>query len=121
MEMMNIFWYIILFSIGSWGSVSLILVPQAIAEIFLGMIIPLLLAIGTILLVERIYRQNPKKLTSFMTKAAVGKMILYGIYVPLVVGVFSFQAIPFAISFTVYFIGLHLAEALYFRSMFSSS
>ena len=116
--MMNSFWYIILFCVGSWGAVSVIFVPQSVTEIFLGMIIPLLLGIATILLVERIYRQDPRKLTSFMTKAAIGKMLLYGIYVVLVVGVFSFQAIPFAISFTVYFIGLHLAEALYLRSMF---
>ena len=115
---MNIFWYIVLFCVGSWGAVSLILVPQSVTEIFLGMIIPLLLAIGTIVLVERIYRQDPRKLTSFMTKAAIGKMVLYGIYVVLVVGVFSFEAVPFAVSFTVYFTGLHLAEALYFRSMF---
>lgn len=117
---MHVLWYIIVFCVGSWGVVSLIFVPQAGTEIFLGMIAPLLLASGTIMLVERTYRKQPKRLTSLMTKAFIGKMLLYGIYVSLVVGFFSVGEIPFAISFTVYFTGLHLAEALYFRTLFTA-
>jgi len=48
----------------------------------------------------------------------MGKMLLYGVYVSVVVGFYSFQVLPFAVSFTVYFIGLHLTEALYFQTLF---
>ncbi len=115
---MNFFWYIIVLCVASWALVSWIFAPQVGVEIFLGMIAPLLLAIGTVLMVRRIYQKDPTHLTAFMTKALLGKMVLYGVYVGLVVGWFSFDAIPFAISFTAYFIGLHLAEALHLRSIF---
>jgi hypothetical protein len=105
---------------GTWGLVSLLVFPGAVAETFLGMIAPLLVAIGTILLVERTYSRQPAQLTGRMTQAFLGKMLFYGIYVSLVVGVFSFQAIPFVLSFTGYFLGLHLAEALHFRAIFQS-
>jgi hypothetical protein len=92
--------------------------PHAAVEILLGMLGPLLLAIGTLLLVERTYRKAPQKLTSLMTQAFFGKMLFYGVYVGVIVGFYSFQALPFAVSFTVYFIGLHLTEALYFQALF---
>jgi hypothetical protein len=106
--------------VGSWGLVSLLVLPGAAVETFLGMIVPLVGAIGTILLVERTYWREPEKLTAHMTKAFLGKMLFYGIYVSLIVGVFSFQAIPFAISLTAYFLALHLAEALHFRAIFQT-
>ena len=108
----------ILFScIGSWALGSFMF-PHAAVEILLGMLGPLLLAIGTLILVERTYRKAPRKLTSLMTQAFFGKMLFYGVYVGVIVGFYSFQALPFAVSFTVYFIGLHLTEALYFQALF---
>jgi len=108
----------ILFScIGSWALVSFMF-PHAAVEILLGMLGPLLLAIGTLILVERTYRKAPRKLTSLMTQAFFGKMLFYGVYVGVIVGFYSFQALPFAVSFSVYFIGLHLTEALYFQALF---
>ena len=108
----------ILFScIGSWALVSFMF-PHAVVEILLGMLGPLLLAIGTLILVERTYRKAPRKLTSLMTLTFFGKMLFYGVYVGVIVGFYSFQALPFAVSFTVYFIGLHLTEALYFQALF---
>jgi len=109
--------YIILSCIGSWALVSLIF-PMVAVELFLGMLSPLLLAIGTLILVDRTYRKAPQKLTSLMTQAFMGKMLFYGVYVCVIVGFYSFQAVPFAFSFTVYFIGLHLTEALYFQALF---
>ncbi len=115
---MSFFWYIIVLCVASWALASWVFVPQVGVEIFLGMIAPLLLAIGTVLMVRRIYQKDPTQLTAFMTKALLGKMVLYGVYVALVVGWFAVEAVPFAISFATYFIGLHLAEALHFRDIF---
>ncbi len=118
---MNFLGCIVGLCVGSWGLVSLLVVPRTIAETFLGMIVPLLLAVGTTLLVERTYSREPAKLTARMTAAFLVKMLVYGIYISLIVGVFSFQAIPFVISLTVYFMGLHLAEALHFRAIFQTT
>jgi len=109
--------YIIASCIGSWALISLMF-PQVTVEILLGMLSPLLSALGTLILVDRTYRKAPQKLTSLMTQAFMGKMLLYGVYVSVIVGFYSFQAVPFAVSFTLYFIGLHLTEALYFQSLF---
>ena len=95
--------------------------PQVAAAVFLGMIVPLLVAIGTIVPVRRIYLKDPAQLTSFMVKALIAKMLLFGVYVALAVGVFSVEPIPFAISFTFYFTALHLTEALYFRHLFRTT
>ena len=114
---MNILWYILVSCVGSWGLVSW-MVPKAVVEIFLGMLIPLLLGIGTIVLVKRTYQKDARRLTALLTKAFVGKMLLYGVYVAVIVGFYAFQPVPFAISFTVYFTGLHLAEALYLKTLF---
>ncbi len=109
--------YIIASCIGSWVLISLMF-PQVTVEILLGMLSPLLSAIGTLILVDRTYRKAPQKLTSRMTQAFMGKMLFYGVYVSVIVGFYSFQAVPFTVSFTLYFIGLHLTEALYFQSLF---
>ncbi len=109
--------YIIASCIGSWALISLMF-PQVTVEILLGMLSPLLSAVGTLILVDRTYRKAPQKLTSLMTQAFMGKMLFYGVYVSVIVGFYSFQAVPFAVSFTLYFIGLHLTEALYFQSLF---
>ena len=117
---MNFLGCIVGLCVGSWGLVSLLILPRAVTETFLGMIVPLLLAIGTILLVERTHSREPTKLTDRMKKAFLGKILFYGIYISLIVGVFSFQAMPFVLSFTVYFLGLHLAQALHFRAIFQT-
>ena len=117
---MNFLYCIVVSCLGSWGLVSLVVFPGVLVETFLGMVAPLLLAIVTVLMVERTYSREPAKLTVRMTKAFLGKMLFYGIYISLVLGVFLFQATPFIISFTVYFLGLHLAEALHFRVLFQT-
>ena len=114
---MKIHRYIIASCIGSWALISLMF-PQVTVEILLGMLSPLLSALGTLILVDRTYRKAPQKLTSLMTQAFMGKMLFYGVYVSVIVGFYSFQAVPFAVSFTLYFIGLHLTEALYFQALF---
>ena len=69
---MSFFWYIIVLCVASWALASWVFVPQVGVEIFLGMIAPLLLAIGTVLMVRRIYQKDPTQLTAFMTKALLG-------------------------------------------------
>ena len=113
--------YVVLGCVGSWGLISLISTPRAAAAVFLGMVVPLLVAIGTIVPVRRIYLKEPVQLTSFMVKALMAKMLLFGVYVALVVGLFSVEPIPFAISFTCYFTALHLTEALYLRHLFRTT
>jgi hypothetical protein len=90
------------------------------AEIWLGMLAPLAVVIVTWTLVERVYKRQPQRLTSMMMKAFAGKLVFFGAYVGLVIGVLRVQPIPFIVSFTTCFIALHLIEALCMKRLFVS-
>ena len=57
--------------------------------------------------------------TSLMMAAFAGKMVFFGAYVVLVLRGLPVQPLPFIISFTAYFIGLYLIEALYLKRLFA--
>ena len=109
---------IVFLSMISCFLIDWLMVSTASLEIFLGMISPLLIGIGNLILVEKIYRKEPEKLTSFMAKAFWVKMVLYGVYFSFILGWYSLQAIPFVVSFTVYFVVFHVMEAFYFYCLF---
>jgi hypothetical protein len=47
-------------------------------------------------------------------------MVFFGAYVAVMLAVLRLRPIPFVLSFTGYFIGLYLMEALYLRRLFTS-
>ncbi len=106
--------------ISSWMVVAL-LAPSIGLEVWLGMLGPLLVAVVTMRQVERTYARAPRDLTPFLIKAFGAKMVLFGGYVALVIGLSSLDPLPFIVSFTVYFICLHGLEALRLRSLFSTA
>jgi hypothetical protein len=93
---------------------------RASTEIWLGMLAPLVVVCGTWMLTERVYRRNPERLTSLMISGFAAKLVFFGAYVGLVIGVLRVQPIPFIVSFTGYFIVLHLIEALWLKRLFVS-
>lgn len=106
------------------GSIAAALIAGAItpygAAVLWGMAGPLAVVTATWLLTERIYKANPDRLTSVMISAFAGKLVFFGAYVGLAIGVFGVQPVPFAVSFTGYFIALHLIEALWLKRLFVS-
>jgi len=93
---------------------------RAAAEIWFGMLAPLAVAVVTWKSIERIYRQRPERLTSWMMKAFAGKLVFFGAYVGLAIGVLRMQPVPFIVSFTTCFIALHVIEALWMKRLFVS-
>ncbi|MFH1853063.1 MAG: hypothetical protein ABIA75_12035 [Candidatus Neomarinimicrobiota bacterium] len=114
---MKILIYLTLFSFGSWGLVAG-LIPGATAAVFWGMLGPWLIGCTTLILVRRTYAKDPETLTPLMLKAFLGKMIFYALYISLLVILTELPKISFIVSFTVYFIVLHIIEALYFQAIF---
>jgi hypothetical protein len=55
-----------------------------------------------------------------MMTAFAGKLVFFGAYVGVAVGVMHARLIPFALSFTAYFIALHAVEALWLKRLFVS-
>ena len=89
-------------------------------EVWLGMLAPLAVVAVTAVLTERVHRVNPDGLTSVMISAFAGKLVFFGAYVGLAIGVLGVQPVPFAASFAGYFIALHMIEALWLRRLFVS-
>jgi hypothetical protein len=114
--MTRLSWYLLFSCLFSWGLLSL-WAPSVSTEILLGMLAPLVFVLATKTAVERALAVDPVGLTAVMAGGFLLKMLVCGVYVVLVVGFFSFRAVPFAISFTAYFLTLYLVEAFHLRML----
>jgi len=115
---MKLIIYMFFFTLGSWGLAAGLFFPAFRWEMFLGMIAPLVIGLLTLFCEKKIYDRNPADLTPFMLKAFAGKMIFYGAYFIYIFTFYTFNPMPFIISFICYFITLHISEALFFKSIF---
>ena len=104
----------------TWLVMATLVTPDAAVELLLGMTAPLGVAVTTMILIDRTYRQDPNRLTPLMIKAFGTKIVLFGAYVAVVVSAAPIDPIPFVVSFTSYFIALHMIEALWLRSLFAA-
>ena len=95
--------------------------PDVRLAVWLGMIAPLAATLGTSGLFEKVYRKQPDRLTGVMIAAFAAKMIFFGGYVLLVVKSGWAQPAPFTISFTGYFLALHIIEAFRLRRLFTGT
>jgi hypothetical protein len=105
-------------SVASALVVGALVDPRARLAVLLGMLGPLLMASGSWVLTERIYRQRPQALTSVMIAAFAFKLVFFGAYVAVMLRVVALSPLPFIASFSGYFAGLYLMEALYLRRLF---
>ena len=107
-------------SILSWFVAAAVLDQQTSREVLFGMLGPLAVAIGAWMLMERTYRRQPERLTGVMAMALVGKMVFFGAYITVMLRVLSLRTVPFVVSFTSYFIGLLVIQALALRRLLAS-
>ena len=111
--------YMALASVGTWIVWAAILGWNTGVEFFFGMLGPLAATMGTWLMAVWAYRQHPEQMTGLMAVGFLLKMMFFAAYVALMLKVVGFRPIPFVASFTGYFIGLYIMEALYLRRLFS--
>ena len=79
-------------------------------EAWLGMAGPLVMAILGWLAVERTWKTQPEALTATQVKLFVARMVFMGAYLGVLIGIEWVDPVPFAISFTGYFLALYAAE-----------
>ena len=115
MERMNILGWMNLWCIVSWVIVVPIFLPHYRLETLLGMAMPLGVTSFSLAQSERIFRRNPTLLTQYMITAFAGKMLIFGIYIVAVLMLLTVAPKPFIVSFTLYFVALHLFEAIRLR------
>ena len=96
-----------------------VLAPRFGREVWAGMLAPLLVVGVTWVLLERVYKTAPERLTSVMMIAFAGKLVFFGAYVGLAIGVLRLELIPFAVSFAGYFIALNAIEAMWMKRLFA--
>ena len=108
-------------SVMSWIVAMALLGTRTGLDVLFGMIGPLVIASSTWVLAERTYRRNPERLMSLMIKAFAVKMVFFGAYVAVVLGVLSVRPVPFVVSFTSYFIALHAMEAFCLRRLLAET
>src|SRR5262249_6806578 len=103
----------------SWLVVTAVVDGRTDIEVFFGMLGPLAAVIGTWVAIERVYKNRPKELTWLMAAAFVLKICFFGAYVAVMLRVLRLHPVPFVASFSGYFIGLYLIEALCLKRLFS--
>jgi hypothetical protein len=113
-------WWMVGASVASWIAVAAAGVTGP-TEVLFGMLAPLAAAVVTWVLMARTYRTRPERLTPLMIKAFGVKMVFFGAYVTVMLTVLALRPMPFAISFTVYFIALHLVEAMFLQRLFAGT
>jgi hypothetical protein len=91
----------------------------AVMEVWLGMLAPLTVVVGSLIVMARVHDQQPERLTSIMVVAFFGKLVFFGAYVGFVLGVLHVRLVPFAASFAAYFLALYAAEAVCLQRMLS--
>jgi len=104
----------------SWVAVAALGGGRLPTAVWVGAIGPLLSAAISWLLIERAARQ-PETLSRLLVTSFFAKMMFFAAYVVIALAVLHLDAVPFVVSFTCYFVGLHLTEALLLRRLTSAS
>ncbi len=118
---MKLVWWMGIVALASSVAVTALPGVESDREVLLGMLAPLAGATATAVLVVRTWAARPDALTPLMIAAFGAKLVFFGAYVAVVLKVLAVRPLPFVISFTTYFIGLHLVEALWLQRFFAST
>lgn len=112
-------WTTVAMALAAGAAVASAAAPDAALEVALGVAGPLAAAVGSLALMERAYRRGPEQLAKLMVRAFVAKLVLFGLYVTLAVGLLALDAAWFIGSFAVSFVALHLTEAAHLQRSFT--
>jgi hypothetical protein len=108
-------------SVGSWLAIAAWSGVSASREVLFGMLAPLAGAAATWVLVARAFPSRPESVTPLMVAAFAGKLVFFGVYVTIMLRVLALRPLPFVVSFTTYFIALHLFEAFCLQRLFAGN
>jgi hypothetical protein len=103
------------------GALSLVMGPESRSAVLLGSVGPLVAAVATWIVVERLHARKPDQVSNAMIKLLAAKMLFFGAYVASAVLFLQLPARAFVVSFTSQYIMLHFIEALQLRRLFAGS
>jgi hypothetical protein len=106
---------------GSWLAIRVATSGRLDPEVLLGMVAPLTSAILTWTAVERTHKVAPARVTSVLMWGFALKTLVFGMYVVAMLRPAALRPIPFVVSFTGYFIALHVMEALFLKRLMGNA
>jgi hypothetical protein len=112
--------WMIAVSVVGWLAATVFVGREDSLAIFVGMLGPLVATIVSWVLSDRTYRRNPLRMRGVMILAFMAKIVFFGLYIAVMLQVLGLPLGSFLISFTLYFIGLHFAQALLLHRLFST-
>jgi hypothetical protein len=93
---------------------------RVMPELALGLAGPLLSAVVSWQILERTQRSAPERLTNVMIASFGVKVLLFGLYLVVMLKVLALRPMPFMLSFTGYYVALHVIEAVYLKRLLAS-
>ncbi len=109
---MKLAWWMLAGSGVSALLISTLGFPGARREIWLGMLGPLVSAMGSWFAMQRQSVRRPAGMTGLLIKAFAAKMVFFGAYVAVLLKIGGVRPFPFVVSFVSYFVALHTLEAV---------
>ena len=88
--------------------------------IALGLVGPLLSAVVSWQTLARTQRSAPERLTNVMIASFGVKVLLFGLYLVVMLKVLALRPMPFMLSFTGYYVALHVVEAVCLKRLLAS-
>lgn len=101
-------------------AIGLIMGPGSLGAVLAGSAAPVVGAAVTWLIVERVHRREPAKVSPAMIKLFAAKMVFFGAYVAAAVTLLPVPTRAFVVSFTSQYIMLHFMEAMFLRRLFDT-
>jgi hypothetical protein len=86
-------------------------------EALLGVLGPLVSADASWVIMARAFAADPGRLMGVMVQALAVKMVLFGVYVGVLLGLLDLRPLPFVLSFAGTFVVLHAMEAMFLRRL----
>ena len=108
---MKLFYYGLVMSLGVLGML-LNNFSNYRTELIIGWLLPALSGIITMYFINMAFKISSIELTKTLMKGFLLKMIYYIFAIFLLHKIYSFKPIPFICSFSGFFIGLHILEAI---------
>ncbi len=109
---MKLAWWMLAGSVVSSFVMTALLGAETKLEVWLGMLGPLTAALASWIVIGRQRIRRPEGLTAVLIKAFIAKVIFFGGYITVLVRARLVRPIPFVVSFIIYFLALHVVEAI---------
>ena len=92
--------------------------PAPAADGLLGVAAPAIAACGAGTIVARMQRTAPERTTQTMVGLMMAKVLVFGVYTAVLLGLRLVTPAPFVAGFAISFVALHAIQAMHLRRLF---